>query len=191
MNPTTTARLITSALVFGATTFALAAAPKVTPLTVADSHLASLDADAVDWSVKDLPYWQSVLSEEQVRVCRQAGTERAFTGGLLEAEHTGVFRCSSCGQALFDAHTKFDSGTGWPSFYDDIDGAVSKHSDVSYGMVRTEVKCSRCDAHLGHVFEDGPKPTGLRYCINSVCLLHDAEGSAAKKPSPAAGSQHR
>ena len=138
------------------------------------AHLETVDADTVDWKAKELPYWKEVLSEEQVRVCRQAGTERPWSSPMNDAHGEGSFVCSSCGQALFDADAKFDSGTGWPSFHSPIDAkAVTELSDVSFGMIRTEVRCSRCDAHLGHVFDDGPKPTGKRYCINGVCLLKE------------------
>ncbi len=143
------------------------------PTTVAESHLAALDAQTIDWTVKDTTYWKSVLTDKQVKVCREGGTEYAWTGAHNDNKAAGTFVCSSCGLALFDSQTKFDSGTGWPSFYAPASPeAVKSVSDTSLGMVRTEVTCGRCDAHLGHVFEDGPAPTGLRYCINSVCLLH-------------------
>ena len=136
-------------------------------------HLTDLDEDAVTWSEKDRAYWMSVLSESQVKVCRDAGTERPFTGIYNDSKADGIFHCSSCGQALFSSKTKFDSGTGWPSFWAPVSTtAIAEHSDTAYGMVRTEIRCGRCDAHLGHVFNDGPRPTGKRYCINSVCLLH-------------------
>ena len=152
------------------------------PLTVADSHLASLDADTVDWDVKDTAYWKSVLTDKQVKVCRDGGTEYAWTGAHNKNKEAGTFVCSSCGLALFTSETKFDSGTGWPSFYAPAaEGAVKELADHSLGMVRTEVKCGRCDAHLGHVFADGPKPTGQRYCINSVCLLHEPAEAAPTK----------
>ena len=115
--------------------------------------------------------WKKQLSDEEYYVTREKGTERAFTGEFHNFKGHGTFTCKCCELPLFHSDTKFNSGTGWPSFYQPIKrGFVTNISDRSYGMVRTEVTCARCDAHLGHVFPDGPKPTGLRYCINSVSL---------------------
>lgn len=115
--------------------------------------------------------WRARLSPEQYRILRQHGTERAFTGKYEGNKAPGEYLCAACGQALFDADTKYNSGSGWPSFTAPIaDHAVDEHIDGSHGMVRTEVVCARCDSHLGHVFPDGPGETGLRYCINSASL---------------------
>lgn len=115
--------------------------------------------------------WRSKLSPEQYNVCRQHGTERAFSGKYWNEHSPGVYHCVACGEPLFDSETKFESGTGWPSFYQPIaqDRVVEKN-DRSFGMERTEVLCGRCGSHLGHVFDDGPRPTGLRYCLNSAAL---------------------
>ena len=122
--------------------------------------------------------WKARLTPEQYHVLRQKGTERAFTGAYWDAKQPGLYRCAGCDQVLFEADSKFDSGCGWPSFSEAIaDGRVEEHVDSSLGMRRTEVTCSRCGGHLGHVFPDGPRPTGLRYCINSASIRLDAKAA--------------
>ena len=124
-----------------------------------------------DKVVKSEEEWKEALAPEQYRILRQRGTEPAFTGKYWNLKEDGTYVCAGCGQQLFRSDTKFDSGCGWPSFYDALDsGTVETRDDFSHGMHRIEVLCSRCGGHLGHVFEDGPQPTGLRYCINSASL---------------------
>lgn len=151
------------------------AKPKAPPRSLQIVQFANdgsrLRVETVPTVVKTDAQWRSQLSPLAYQVTRHEGTERAFTGALLNVHERGVFRCICCDTALFDSRTKFESGTGWPSFWKPIARQnVAERRDASYGMVRTEVACARCDAHLGHVFDDGPKPTGLRYCMNSVSL---------------------
>jgi peptide-methionine (R)-S-oxide reductase len=118
--------------------------------------------------------WKESLTPEQYEVCWNKGTEPPFSGKYYRTKDKGIYRCACCGSSLFSSETKFDSGTGWPSFWQAIkDGSVKEEVDTSHGMVRTEVMCAKCGAHLGHLFDDGPNPTGMRYCINSLSLSLD------------------
>lgn len=150
-------------------------APETTPTSfvgrVYDEKGTLRDAAPLPKVVKSEDAWKTQLSPKQYQVLREHGTERAFSGALLKNTAAGVYRCAACDLPLFESETKFKSGTGWPSFYKAIaTGNVDEETDESYGMVRTEIHCGRCDGHLGHVFPDGPEPTGLRYCVNSVSI---------------------
>lgn len=134
-------------------------------------HLNGIDPSTVDWKNKSDEYWKENLSKLQYKITRKAGTERAFTGLYFDHEEEGIYICSNCGLELFSSKHKFRSGTGWPSYFDVYSKEnISTKIDRKFGWTRTELLCSRCDAHLGHVFDDGPAPTGLRYCINSISL---------------------
>jgi peptide-methionine (R)-S-oxide reductase len=119
--------------------------------------------------------WREVLTDEEYKILREQGTEPKFSGDYLGKDDDGIYRCAGCGAELFDSETKYDTNSGWPSFYDANEGAVELREDRSHGMVRTEVVCAECGGHLGHVFDDGPEPTGKRFCMNSVALDFDEE----------------
>ncbi len=139
------------------------------PLSSAAWALAA-EAAEVDKVTHTEAEWRKLLTADQYAVLRKEGTERPFTSALLHEERAGAFACAGCDLPLFSSKTKFDSGTGWPSFWAPLDNAVETKGDTSYGMRRTAVSCKRCDGHIGHVFNDGPKPTGLRYCMNGVAM---------------------
>lgn len=126
--------------------------------------------------VKSDAEWRAELNPEEYRICREKGTERAFSGEYWDEHRSGTYVCRACGEALFSSATKYDSGSGWPSFFQPLEKtAVDEHKDSTHGMIRTEITCGRCGSHLGHVFPDGPRPTGLRYCVNSASLRLDAD----------------
>lgn len=144
--------------------------------STAQSQKKSVVSNDFEKIVKSDQEWRQELSPDVFQIMREKGTERAFTGALLKNAEKGTYVCAACALPLFDSETKFKSGTGWPSFYEPIkEGYVAEETDNSYGMNRVEVLCGRCDGHLGHVFNDGPRPTGLRYCINSLSLAFEPD----------------
>lgn len=139
--------------------------------------------------LKNDEFWRDKLSPDEYAVCREKGTERPFTGAYCDEKRQGCYRCRCCNAVLFDANTKYDSGSGWPSFYQPAaETGITETIDATRGMVRTEITCQKCNSHLGHVFTDGPKPTGMRYCVNSTSLRFEAsgdlEGGAQSDASP-------
>jgi peptide-methionine (R)-S-oxide reductase len=161
---------------------ALAVAGGVGPVVVWIARPRA-DSRAVFPVQKTEAEWRAQLTDAQYEVLREHDTERPFSSPLDQEKRAGIFACAGCGRPLFSSRTKFDSGTGWPSFWSPIDGAIGTSTDYSWLMFRTEVHCARCGGHLGHVFPDGPKPTGLRYCINGLALTFIVAGLNGQHPS--------
>ncbi|HSH70359.1 MAG TPA: peptide-methionine (R)-S-oxide reductase MsrB [Deferrisomatales bacterium] len=165
------AALLAAGRSWGALAADAAPAVGVGPTEVYLYFVAESTSRSVPRVVRSEDQWRQQLTPQQYHVTRQQGTERAYTGRYADHHEQGVYRCGGCGTDLFHSDTKFESGTGWPSFYQPVaEGNVGTHVDRAWGMVRTEVHCARCEGHLGHIFTDGPPPTGLRYCINSASL---------------------
>lgn len=164
------------ALLLAGALLAVGCEQRLTPVeepAVADAQAQPPDLERIERTDAE---WRQLLDPEAYRILRQSGTERPFSGLYEHDKRPGTFACKGCGLPLFRSDAKFDSGCGWPSFFEPLDGAhLETVRDTSHGMVRIEVRCKRCGGHLGHVFPDGPKPTGLRYCINSVALVHEAD----------------
>jgi peptide-methionine (R)-S-oxide reductase len=141
------------------------------------TRAVAIDSNGIGEVVKTAEEWKAVLTAEEYRILREKGTERAFSGKYWDNKEKGMYHCAACSLPLFDSGTKFKSGTGWPSYYQPVGAEnVTEYKDNTYGMTRVEVTCGRCDGHLGHVFDDGPAPTGLRYCINSASLKFEKTG---------------
>lgn len=164
----------------GAKPLARASIVPVSPFSSRDAE-GKVIVEKLDRSEAD---WKARLTPEQYHILREKGTERAWSGDFLKLKDVGTYKCAGCGLPLFRSDGKFDSGCGWPSFFEPLEGAhITETEDTTLGMVRTEITCSRCGGHLGHVFHDGPPPTGLRYCVNSVSIEFDrAEGDDGKEP---------